>query len=498
MVNVTNAQTTGKPDNKYVFLNNNFSVGYSLGLNKTEYALYEGIDLPGAPAGLLQELNFTYSFKLKNHFDISLKGGYGFFPFIYSLGEKNDPNNANFLPYFQRIQYSNYLSFTPMLNYNYWLKKKWILKAGIGFGIRTHSNEVAYNLGQIGGNWWSFFYVYGKRPKLYVPIEIGVERLLKNQNFIGLSAGYTYGIGETFYGNYEINQNGVISEGRMENAGHFASLNLKYTFTRAKKWAYVEDRFQKENTSFKEAKKSYKKERRAIDSKSIFIGFSAGWTSLLNSVQDDPYIKTSYHWSSRAGVSGEIGLQSNRFLDFGVHFGGYSSGYKVGGDAFKVDASSSFLQVLELNGGYGVRLFNKKGFNFFDVSAGLQLGMHTLSNDILSFYNEYIQEIGSTFNGIPNDDLTIHILPKESVKNNFFPLIYLKTARNFRIKNYLYFSMAAQYNLGFYPITTKELSYSVSTTPLPIENDVIVKLNGTGLQILFGLKYRFVPKKKSE
>lgn len=481
-------QNEGKPENKYVLFNNNFSLGYTFGLNSTSFIADEGDAAPDKIPGLLREIELNYTFMLKKNLSLSINGGLGFFPFVYGIGEKGDPDSPYFISYLNRTQYNSYFSLQPTVKYNYWFKKNWHLSGGVGFGIRTYSSENSYSLGQFGNSWWGFNYSYGTRPNYYSQLEVGIDRLLKNQDMIGLSMGYSYSFNTVFSGEYEYNVNSIKSEGTMLNKGHFPSLSLNYTFTRARKMAYIEETFKKEDNSFVEAKKMYKKERRYVDPKSIFIGIAGGGTYLLNRASQDDFIKSSYHLGGKASLTFEIGMEPNRFFEANLSRGGYSSGFKVR-SPFNIDASTSYLEVYELSAGYGIRLSNKNNFSFVDLSGGVVLAGHTFKNEYLNFLND---EEDDVYNGSGS---TISLNTFDEVKSSFFPLLYGKLSRNFRITNFLYFSTSAQYNVGFYPIATKSLSYAI--LPDVISNDdVLVKLNGTGLHFQFGLKYKFVPKSK--
>ncbi len=477
-----------KPDNKYVFFNNNFSLGYTFGLNSTSFIADEGEDAPDQIPGLLQELELNYTFMLKKNFSLSINGGLGFFPFVYGIGEKGDPDSPYFIGYFDRTQYNAYFSLQPTIKYNYWFKRMWHLSGGIGFGVRTFSNDIFHSSGQFGNNWWGFNCNYGSQPNYYSQVEIGIDRLLKNQDLIGLSLGYNYSFNQVFTGEYEYNVSSIKSEGNMVNEGHFPSLALSYTFTRARKMAYIEETFKEENNSFKEAKRKYKRERRYVDAKSIFIGIAGGGTYLWNKAGQDNIIQSSYHLGGKISFTFEIGMEPNRFFEANLSRGGYTAGFKVA-SPFNISSSFSYLEVYELSAGYGIRLANKNNFSFVDLSGGVVLGGHSFKNEYLDYSNEMGDNI------YDQSGTTLELSSFDEVKSSFFPLLYGKMSRSFRITNFLYFSTSAQYNVGFYPIATKSLSYAV--LPDGISNDdVLVKLNGTGLHFQFGLKYKFVPKSK--
>lgn len=488
---LTIGQKQQKPDNKYVYLKNHFTLSYTNGLSRTKFILDLGSPPPASNLGILHELNFNYTFNLKRNFQVALKAGMGLYPFVYSKG--NNSETADFIPLTKQVQNSNYLSFTPTINYTYWLKKKWLLTGGVGVGIRSHANESSYNIGQFNSDWWSFLYEYGTRPKLFGQLELGANLLLKNQNFLGLSLGYNIGFSKAYIGDFEHFVNNQFSKGRIENTGNYPYLTLSYTFTRAKKWRTIEERFKTEDSSFEEARLAFKNERRFIHPKSIFIGPAGGGTYLLNRVKNDPYFKSSYHMSWLAGLSTEIGLGSNRYVEFGLSTGGYSNGFRILGDGFNTHSSSDFLLVTSLNGGYGVRLISKKGFNYFDLAGGVQIGAHFIENSDLMIYNLMNTSVYQSFT---DPGISIDVTKIARVNNNFFPLLYAKVSRNTRITNFLYFTTSVQYNLGFYPISSIENSYSVSSGNDQTPGNVTVNLTGTGFQFLFGLKYKFVLKEK--
>ncbi len=219
-------------------------------------------------------------------------------------------------------------------------------------------------------------------------------------------------------------------------------------------------------------------EKRSIDPRSVFIGVSGGGSATYNKATADDFIKSSYQIGVKAAFTAEIGLSRSD----------YATGYKVKGP-FNGEYTFNFLSALELNMGYGWRFISKNKFNFIDVSAGIQLGAHNFPEYLSSFLSDdSIIHLGL------NGNESIVIQSKDEIQTNFIPLIYGKLNKNIRITNYLFFSAAMQYNIGFYPITKKTISYEYAGEQ-NINRELSLIMNGTGIQFTFGLKYKFVPKK---
>jgi hypothetical protein len=486
------AQDERKPTNKYVYLKNHFAIGYQSGFNRTQFTLIEGTEMPQSPLAWLQEFQFTYTFQLKHNFGLALRTGTGFYPMVYGYGDKGEVNTPNFLRYMDRISYNNYAFFSPILNYSQWLNKNWQFTSGIGAGIRFFASPSVSSSGQFGPNAWSVSAYYGDQLKTYAFGEFGVNRLLKNQDLIGLKLGYTIGLHEGFSGVYTLDLDGEYSGGLMYNTGSYLNASLTYTFTRARKWAYIEKNFQEEGDSFREAKKQYRLNRNSFTSGPSFIGISGGGSYLYSRASKNDYIRSSHHMSGRGEISAQIGINLKRFIELGVSITGYATGYNIRGNGYRVNSSSNFLEVYEARLGYGFHLNNRKKFYLIDISTGMQLGMHHRSNDDLFSWN---QDNEMTYqNGVnqtPNQTMTIEY--KDEIQHQVFPLFYLKANRFFLINRSLYFSASAQYNVGFYPITKRYLSYEI-TGSQPEIGEVIVNMKGTGLQFMFGLNYMFFNK----
>ncbi len=474
--------------NPYIYTKNSFKISLGNGFNRIKFTVLEGEDKPLAGVGLAPRLNFDYRFSLGDHFGVNIGAGLGAFPFRYKVDAKEGYYGTEGWGYFNLTEYQLHSGLNTSVDYNYWLNDKYNLKTTFGVGgiamgglygqIISYSEytqefEIQYNAD------------FGLIP--YLKLSTGVDRVLKNDNLLGLSLSYEYFLQPVFTGTYSMYSN--ESSGTLTSKGHNIGLTLGYTFTRAKKMKLAEDLvIHSEDISFKDAKKKFKKERRFIDPKSTFFDLSSGMLFARNQVGvGDHLLKSGSFASWIVSANIEKGIKNNFFWQAGlsvsetwsyIRINSPDTFWSFGGNEF-VSAQASF--------GVGTRLISKKSnINFLNVSAGLSVGAHTSQKGPSGYSSGSGGQDGETLYQFRVDYTT---------KRNIYPTVYLNLSRDFQMTKSLYLSLDYRFNLGLMNVVQGDVEYSEQPDLSNVLNDQI-NIKGTSNAFQLGIKYKLSPRSK--
>ncbi len=482
------SQTEGLEKNPYIYTKNSFKVSLGNGFNRTKFTVIDGVDKPRAGVGLAPRLNFDYRFSLGDHFGINIGAGLGAFPFRYKVDAKEGFYGTEGWNYFQITEYQLHSGLNIGLDYNYWLNDKYSLMSGVDVGGIAMGGLYS-QIGSYGETVQEYGLVLNAESGLipYLRLSTGVNRVLKNDNLLGLSLSYEYFLQPVFTGNYTMYNN--TSSGTITSKGHNIGLTLGYTFTRAKKMKRAEDlTIHSDDISFKDAKKKFKKDKRYIDPKSTFFDVSSGMLFARNqSGFGDHLLKSGSFASWIVSANVEKGIKNNFFWQAGLSISETWSYIRINRpDTFWSFGGNEFVSV-QASFGVGTRLISKKSnINFLNVSAGLSVGAHASPQGPSGFSSGSGEQDGETQYQFRVDYTT---------KRNIYPTVYLNLSRDFQMTKSLYLSLDYRFNLGLTNIVEGDVEYSEQPDLSNVLYDQI-NIKGTSNAFQLGIKYKLSPRSK--
>lgn len=474
--------------NPYIYTKNRFSIDLVNGMNRANFTPQTGSEVPRSPIGLTHQLDFEYTFSLGDNFGVSLGAGFGFFPFMYRIDPAGGFSGTSGWGYIHLVDYNLVGNLDAGFNYQRWIGDRYAFKASAGGGI-IKASQWGVTIGGFGqeGLDYQFKFDYDGRPKPFFYLKSGIDRVLKNDDLLGLSLGYRHISNPLYEGGY-VMQN-YTSTGLMENKKHLFELSLSYTFTRARKMKKAEDFVYQEDLSFKDAKKKFRKEKRYIDPKSVFIGVSSGLFFGRNQVKRDVDFLRSQgtpSWIVQGDV--EMGMdRNNLFMQFGFSVAEYWDVIRVDRPyAFGWFATNAFISPT-LSAGMGIRLIGKNNINYLNASAGVALGFN--------FSQKGMNGWGSQNASNSQTGDSYYLAYTDHDVGHFLPTLYLDLSRDFQLSRAVYLSLDYRVNLGFVNVHEKRVEF-YETPDLDTPQEAVVGIKGTSNAFQIGIKYKFVPKGK--
>ena len=476
-----------------MFKGNHFSIGVKQGLNQTDFVSTFGNDQLYSRTGHVFQLELDYTFNIGTNYGILLRSDFGALPFIFNLDTKDGFYGTEGMPYFASSNYSGFARFGTGFNYHKMMSDKYIISANVGGGVSlngaSHVGMSSHSVDETGAELHTLELDYRNigGAKAYSFLGININRVLKNKDLLGLGIYYEHFFNPHFEGSYQIYENS--SGGTFSNAGNNLGLKLNYTFTQARKMQFLEDKVQANNTisDAKAAKKVFKKEKRYVDPKSVFISAGSGLFFGLNRVSDpnEIFVNNAFPSWSVYGQA-EVGVKNNYYYEFGVEVAEYWSSLKH--QKYSSSGSNAFVGY-KLNGGIAKRFVNSQtNRNFFNLHAGVALSIQPYSG-IAGSGNTV--EYGTTEEG----SYYMAYNYKEYYKAKVFPTLYLAVEKDFQLSKNFYIALKYKYDLGFISAYTSEINYSTDAQGL-INYAAESKINGTAHMYSFGLKYKFLPEKE--
>ncbi|MFT5819701.1 MAG: hypothetical protein ACI8ZM_000926 [Crocinitomix sp.] len=479
--------------NEYILAKNSFSIALVSGFNKTEFTAITGETIKSG-LGITPKLNIEYRFKVRERFGINVGATACFFPFAYNV-EADDPfQGSSEYGYFGRLEYHPYASLYTSLDYNYWFSNRWGFMYSAGGGLHSISSGL-YQIGASTfgiGLEYEFTYEYVEDLKPFVFLKAGVNRVLKNDNLLNLSLSYEYVSPDMYGGIYRL-YNGQ-STGTLINRGNSLNISVGYTFTRAKKFKGIDDFFvdPDEVETYESVKEERKVQSRKIDSETIFVGLSSGLYFGRNQTGfGDHFLNAKSAAGFIFGAEMEKGLSGNQFIQFGLDIAETYQLISVNRPGLGGYYTTSNFVGVQISAGIGTRLISKKSkINFLNISAGLSIGINNMSlGDIGSSGNFYLTPDGT--------DTLRKFTIQYTGKSKIYPTLYANLSRDFHLTHGLFLSIDYRFNLGLISTIQGDVEYQEQPNFDQVLTDRI-DIKGTANAFQIGLKYKFIPKKKSE
>lgn len=474
--------------NPYIYSKNTFSFHLSNGFNKTKYEALLGDKNIKSGIGHVPKLDLDYTFSLTEHFGISLGAGIGFFPFIHKVDPQNGFKGTEGWRYIDLVNYNPFSRLTINVKYQKWVAPKYAIKALCGIGTYKFT-PLGMEISSVSPTGIDYLInaEYSGNFSYNFSTAFGVDRLLKNDDLIGLSITYDFMPQSIVTGSYYLENN--TKNGSLKNNGSHLSLSLNYTFTRARKMLRSEEIVLSEDIDFKDAKKNVRKEKRYIDPKSVFLNVSGGFFGAKNKVDNDfAYLETSSipSWVFSGNV--EVGHEKNRFWQLGFSTSEYFSAHKLNIPNYPSFGSSghNIFLASQITAGYGLRLIGKNNINYLNISGGIGLSYNYKKKQHSLFWSKEL-----TANGAGDTLFLLETFGRG--KSKWFPTLYLNFGRDFQLTKSVYLSFDYRLNIGVISTYEEEVFYS-EKPDLTLQEKGNLKVTGSSYAFQVGLKYKFVPK----
>jgi hypothetical protein len=311
----------------------------------------------------------------------------------------------------------------------------------------------------------------------FINVNFKYGFLLKDYNVLEFGIHFRNSFSDIyngFYFNPEI-------EVPFSGSGTELGVNLGYTFS-GYSMRLVKRKSKKELLA-------YRKSRREIGAKAILIEISAELFSYLNSNNDpEGIILNNYSQKYAFRAELEFGLDERRFVESGLHFGSYCTGYLVLHEdrktKFRSKQSGPEYQTA-ISIGYGYRLQTKKNTRIITLSAGVALNGSQPSGGR-----------GSSSLRIVESGYYIYKIEwLDEHKTIIYPTVYANVNRDFQMTKKMFLSLNFRYNLGL--IDNFVRNYTAETYGSSVRS-FQGKRNGTSFAVGVGLKYNLGERKRSD
>jgi hypothetical protein len=477
----TTAVTAQKSDpSSYLYSKSHFSIGVRNGINKSSFEITTGTQLPESRIGYVRELSFGYQLNPSPRFGIAFNTGFGGFDRIYDVKSFENFIGTESYSYkdIKRTRFMLLYEFEGTLRFQ--LSKKIVGFTSFGFGAKFFDSSISNSSGQLFSGTVSHKHGW----KHYLPLRIGIEMPLRNQDLISFGLGGTYSFSNIFNGTYAIYN--ATSTGIYFNKGHTLSFLLNYTFTRARKTELREELTISNGYTSKEAKKELKFDKRYIDPSSVFIEAGGGLYFLRDRVVE----KNNLIYSSSqplwiAFTNTEIGWKNNLFFA-----GGFALSENWNSFRYQSHPQNMSAQVLKtsisgkFSGGIGFRFINpKNNRNYITLQVGIGLSLK------LKEYS-YSGPGGAFSPGDYYYDFYYYFVPKSQAGPSF----YVQISKDIKLTKNTYLSFQYRFDQGIIPVSQFEMYYRTSADVDHSFTKII--MNGTSSAFTISLKYSFVPKQK--
>jgi hypothetical protein len=428
-------------------------------------------------------LRLQYNRKINRKFQINAALGLGAHAFTYALPETPSydyTDREHFFNSFQELYVGTRYTFPLKNNFSFGLN--------LGGGVTYYSGDFV----GISGSYES----YGNYPPIetvridyllnfqivpYAEIGPQISRTFKNKNELSLKLSYVQNFRTIYKGQYQLfNQS---SYGTFQNSGSNFKLSLGYTFTgdrRAHKIAVLNEKLSDQ----KAAKTEYKKQKRYIHPKSIFISLTGG-LGFVKSYADDPneFIIDSYGESLSTRLMVEKGIKNNFFAEAGYQFIEYYSSIRFSYPNGSFSSNEYFTHQLNLGAGYRV-IGKKKNYHYFNIHAGFSIGLIPAKKAPLYGFGNVSMSMGTNLN-----NYTFSFSYESELLSSVILAPYVGISKDFRLTEKMFISLVYRYQHGLNKLSEQSIVYENSsefTTPQSATN----YMNGTEHSIQLGLKFK--------
>ena len=435
----------------HLFDRNYFSIELGTGLNKSKMVPVVGLDHLTSKISTISQMKFKYQFNFQNKYGIILNAGFG------KLNLKVGDNFKNDFDYFtgfgQRLN-NPFAKFSWGFNYHKLMGDQFIFKTSVGSGFSIFSSAISSGLYTFADpsilRVVTTYYSGNSSPKTFLFFDIGVDKILKNKDLIGLNLSYEHYFKSSLVGNYSIQKfpENNMSNGNFSNSLNNLSLSVNYTFTQYKKDDLKVSMANEDGISKRKAQKVYKKNKRFVDPNSIFISAGYGLFLNKNSVSDAAgHLPSTYGTGSSLGyMMVEIGLTKNYFFEIGLESSDYFSSTKLFNNSI---FSTSAFTATKWNIGISKRLTNPiSNRNYLNIHTGFSISVQPYTGD---------KDYGEIGGGYSQTSEYYKLEHASKFKSYVFPTVYLAIEKDFQITKNVYTCLKYKYDQGFVSVLSTDI-----------------------------------------
>jgi hypothetical protein len=469
---------------KDIFALNQFELNANVGGSLVQFSHKNGLNPMKDQIAPLYGVRFQYNRKINRKFQINAALGLGAHAFTYALPVTASPNISTKREHF----FNSFQEFYVGARYTIPLKNNFQIGLNLGGGV---VNFIVDGVGIYGGyqnldNGESIDLIrieYFLNPKPVPFVEIGpqISRTLKNQNELSLKLSYVQSFGAIYRGDYQFFDN--TSNGTLKNSGSNFRLTLGYTFTHDRRVQKIAE-INEELNDYKAAKIEYKKNKRYIHPKSMFVSLTGG-IGAVKSYAEDPngFIRDSYGQSLATRLMIEKGLKKNFFVEGGYQFIEYNGSMKFRNPEGTSSGNDFFTHQLNLGAGYRV-IGKQRNYHYFNLHGGLSIGWIPEKKGSISGGVNSSMSLGSNTNYY-----TMSFSYETEIVSSLLIAPYIGISKDFRLTERMFINLMYRYQHGLNKLSKRSIIYENNeqyTTPQTASN----YMNGTEHTIQLGLKFK--------
>jgi hypothetical protein len=260
-------------------------------------------------------------------------------------------------------------------------------------------------------------------------------------------------------------------------------LSLGYTFTgdqRAEKIALLN----KEISDYKAAKIEYKKNKRFIHPKSLFVSVLGGIGFAKSFAEEDKAIQDDFGEALSARILVEKGIKNNLFLETGYQLFEYNSSFTMKGANFSSSSNEYFTHQFNLGAGYRV-IGKQKNYHYLNLHAGLSIGfIPPRKGQTASEIEEGGYSIGTNLSSY-----SLTYSSETEIISSFIVAPYVGISKDFKISESVFITLLYRYQRGLNTISKREITYQ-DNQEYVIPQTSNSFMNGTEHSIQLGLKVK--------
>jgi hypothetical protein len=424
-----------------------------------------------------------YNRKLNKRLQINGALGFGSHGFTYALPEVATPDVSS-----ERMSFFN--SFQEVYlgaKYTIPLKNNFQFGLSLGGGIANFSGDVVgvYEDNESSGNSGynelaRIEYSLNPNPVPFLELGPQLSKTLKNQNEVSLKLSYIQSFSAIYEGVYQVFGNS--SNGMLRNSGSNFRFTLGYTFTGDQRIEKIA-RFNTELNDFKAAKTEYKKNKRFIHPKSIFVSLTTG-IGAMKSYAEDPngFIRDSYGQSISTRLMVEKGLKNNFFLEAGYQFIEYYGSLKFKDLSMTTSSNDFFTHQLNMGAGYRV-IGKKKNYHYFNIHSGLSIGFIPEKKGATATGG------GSMSFGTITDYYELSYSYETEILSSVLIAPYIGLSKDFCLSERLFITLMYRYQYGLNKLSQRSITYQ-NNEQYPTPQNASNFTNGTEQTFQLGLKLK--------
>ncbi|MEX1190379.1 MAG: hypothetical protein WEA99_00305 [Brumimicrobium sp.] len=471
---------------KDVFALNQFELNAFFGGSQTNFKHYGGAYKIENQVSPLRGLRFQYNRRINRKFQLNAAIGLGAHAFTFALPQSPSNEHTEREHFFNSFQ-ELYIG----ARYTLPLKNNFSFGLNLGGGVINFMGDVVGISGNFGGNdnnspQETMRIEYFLNPNLVPFAEIGpqISRTFKNKNELSLKLSYVQSFGYIYEGDYQLFDN--TSYGTFRNAGSNLRLSLGYTFTgdrRAQKIADINE----ELSDYKAAKIQFKKDKRFIHPKSLFVSVQAGF-GFVKSFAEDPndLFQDEFGVAPSGRIMVEKGYKNNFFFETGYQLFEYNSSFSIDSPNNTSSTKNEYF-THQFNFGAGYRVIGKgKNYHYFNLHAGLSIGFIPLrkGETTWSLYDQTPAAIGTISN---SNNMTY--TTETEILSSLLIAPYVGISKDFRITESMFITLLYRYQHGLNNISKRKITYQ-NDGEYSNPQTANTFMDGTEHSIQLGLKYK--------